>query len=112
MENKRFFTATDVDCDKRIVYEYDSIPAADFLSNKYDIPKNKLFDFLKEHPLGKILGDEVHVTEIDKINENGSIAYFSKIFNDNSIANVFFIRHYQKQGFSAIFQNGIYVLFY
>ena len=76
----QFFTATDVDCDKRIVYEYDSSPAADFLSNKYDIPKNKLFDFLKEHPLGKIFGDEVHITEIDKINENGSIAYFSKIF--------------------------------
>jgi hypothetical protein len=76
----QFFTATDVDCDKRIVYEYDSIPAADFLSNKYDIPKNKLFDFLKEHPLGKIFGDEVHITEIDKINEDGSIAYFTKIF--------------------------------
>ncbi len=76
------YKATDVDCDERAVYEYDSRPAAAVVANALHIPIEDLEDELLMHPVGRTEKGELYITEVDKIHPDGRITYFSRIYNN------------------------------
>lgn len=73
--------ATDVDCDDRVVYEYDYKPAADVLAQALNVELEDLPELLPKHPTGRIAGENIYIAEANKINEDGSISYFSRVYN-------------------------------
>lgn len=75
------FVATDIDCEERRVYEYNNQPAAQILARTLNIPVEQLKDALLSSPMGKIVGDEVFITGTDEVCPDGSITYFSRIYN-------------------------------
>lgn len=78
--------ATDVDCEDRIVYEYNNRPAAEVVSEalKTDVMEHP--DILLSHPMGRILEKEIFITESGKVSKDGSISYFSRIYNHTKMA--------------------------
>ncbi len=80
------FTATDVDCNERIVYEYDGKPAAEAIADALSISVEELNDNLFMHPVGRIDGDEIYIVEAEKIIEDNAIACFARIYNRTKVA--------------------------
>ncbi len=80
-----YFTATDVDCDERVVYEYNNRPAADVMSSLLQVERKKLADELWLHPVGRLSGDEIYIAEPDKLGDDGSISYYSRIYNRSKL---------------------------
>ncbi len=76
-----FFTATSVDCENRIVYEFDEIPAVSYLSEKLCIPKAELIDALHSHPIGRIIDDDIYIIDADSVNEDGSVSFYTRVYN-------------------------------
>ena len=80
-------TATDVDCDERIVYEYNNESAAGLVASTlgmdYEVFKNEVFAF---HPMGRLRGDEVYITAPKEIMPDGSVSYFARIYNYTKLA--------------------------
>lgn len=75
------FMVTDVDCDEQLVYEYDGIPASDQLVNKLGIELDELPALLETHPMGRVVDDEIYITASNAIHDDGSISYYSRIYN-------------------------------
>ena len=75
------FTATYVDCEERLVVEYDNKPATDILAKTLDVPLEKLADNLFQHPMGRLVDGDIYITSADQLFEDGSISYFSRIYN-------------------------------
>ena len=75
------FIATDVDCEERKVYEYDDQPAADVLVKALNVDLEGLPEALLVHPMGRIVDNQIFITESNKIYSDGSISYFSRIYN-------------------------------
>lgn len=75
------FIATDVDCEERKVYEYDDQPAADVLAKALNVDLEDLPEVLPAHPMGRIVNNEIFITESNKIYSDGSISYFSRVYN-------------------------------
>lgn len=80
-KTKYQFTATDVDCEERKVYEYDNIPAADILADTLGVELENLPEEMIKHPMGRIVGENTFITECDKVFPDGSLSYFSRIYN-------------------------------
>lgn len=78
---EHFFTATSVNCEERAVYEYDRRPAAAALSDALNVPMEELSEQLLTHPMGRMLGDDIYITDSEKINEDGMITYYTRIYN-------------------------------
>ena len=83
---KMVVTATDVDCEERVVYDFDGAPAAETLAYKLGVMEDKLAATLAERPLGRIVGDEIYITDMKNIREDGSIEYFARIYNQSKLA--------------------------
>lgn len=77
--------STDVDCEKRIVYEYNNKPAVDALSEAIGVSKEQLPEYLKTHFVGRVENDDLFITEHDQIFEDGSISYYSRIYNRSKV---------------------------
>ena len=75
------FIATDVDCEERKVYEYDDQPAADVLAKALNIDLEELPEALIAHPMGRIMNNQTFITESNRIFPDGSISYYSRIYN-------------------------------
>lgn len=75
------FMVTDVDCDEQLVYEYDGKVAADQLMEKLGVDVDELPSTLDIHPMGRIIDEDVYITAVDKINDDGSICYYARIYN-------------------------------
>ena len=75
------FIATDVDCEERTVYEYDDQPAADVLAKALNVDLEGLPEALLVHPMGRIVDDQIFITECNKVFPDGSISYFSRVYN-------------------------------
>ena len=82
---KHYFTATDVDCDERAVYEYDDIPAAQAVAVALGISVNELNEQLKLHPMGRIEHDEIYITESNCVGDDLEITYYSRIYNRTKV---------------------------
>lgn len=86
---KHQFQVTDVDCDRCIVYEYDNQPAAKALAGSLGVKEEELQKILQTHPMGRIINnddDKIFLIEVMKVNEDGSISYFTHIYNHTIIA--------------------------
>lgn len=77
--------ATYADCEERLVFEYNERPAAIVLAEALGISVKELPEVLYMHPMGRIAGDEIYITEAEKVYEDGSISYFSRIYNQTKI---------------------------
>ncbi len=75
------FTATDVDSEERRVYELNDEPAINVMAAALKIPTEELMDKFENYPLGRILGDEIYITEPDKVFDDGSMTYLARIYN-------------------------------
>lgn len=80
------FSVTDIDVDSRTIYEFDDKPAADVISSALKIPLEDLGENICYHPMGRILENKFYITESDKIFPDGSISYFSQIYNHTKMA--------------------------
>lgn len=76
-----YFSATDVDCEERIVYEFDNQPATEFMSGILGATGKELEDMMVNHPLGRLVNDNIFITQSVKMNDDDSITYFSRVFN-------------------------------
>ena len=83
--NLEFF-ATDIDCDERKVYEFDNKPAVFALSEALKINPPQLKNRLQREPLGRVVKDEIFITGIDEVFPDGSISFFSRIYNHTKMA--------------------------
>lgn len=75
------FIVTDVDCDEQLVYEYDGKIAADQLMEKLNVDVDELPNTLNLHPMGRVFDDDIYITATNKINDDGSICYYTRIYN-------------------------------
>ncbi|SCX18391.1 Uncharacterized conserved protein, contains FIST_N domain [Lachnospiraceae bacterium YSD2013] len=78
-------TATDVDCEDRVVYEFDNMPALVALSAKLNVKLDKVVESLVDHPLGRITGRDIYITEMRGVRSDGSIAYYARIYNQTKL---------------------------
>lgn len=75
------FVATYSDCEERLVMEYDEQPAAEILARTLDVPVINLNENLFQHPMGRVVNGDIYITSAEKVNDDGSISYFSRIYN-------------------------------
>lgn len=81
-----FVTATDVYPEERIVYEYDGEPAANVIAEKLGVSVSALPGILPLHPMGRLVGNDVYISDSDTIGSEGEISYFSQIYNFTKLA--------------------------
>ncbi len=80
------FTVTDVDCERRIIYEFDGRNAAQFLCEKLGIRRDRITDYLAERPLGCMVGDEIYNIAAESVDpESGAIYCDSRVYNRTRI---------------------------
>lgn len=77
----RMVTATDVDCNERKVYEFEYMKAADAIAESSGITKDKLDEYVHKHPLGRLEGDRLYVTDFNQVYPDGSISFYARIYN-------------------------------
>lgn len=75
------FISTDVDCEEQLVYEYDNQPAADILAEVLKTDLTNLEKVLESHPMGRVVDNEIYITESNEIKNDGAISYYARIFN-------------------------------
>ena len=79
------FSVTDVDLDNRRVYEYDGKPAANAFVERLGISRDEIENYLRFHPMGRPLGNKIYITDLNKIMDDGSITYYSQIYNHSKL---------------------------
>lgn len=83
---KNIFTATDVDCENRTVYEYNGEPAAIAIAKALDTDVENLAEVMEGKPMGRVSAGEVYITEARKVNPDYSISYYSQVYNYTKVA--------------------------
>ena len=76
-----YLTATDVECEQRLVYEFNDKPAARILADEFGVPVSELKEYLASHPLGRVVGDKILITDVADVNEDDSVSFYSRIYN-------------------------------
>lgn len=79
------FTATDVNCEEKTVFEYNDNPAVNELAARVGVLPEELPQYFETHYMGRIEKDEVYITALSSINEDKSITYFSRIYNRSKL---------------------------
>ena len=82
---KNKFTATYADCEERLVLEFNGSPAAEVLAKALDVPLENLGENLFQHPMGRIVDGDICITSADQLFDDGSISYFSRIYNQTKV---------------------------
>lgn len=72
--------ATDVECESRMVYEFNEKPAMSLLRNDLGIPKSMLISFMDEHPLGRVIDKDIFIVSARDIIDDG-IQFHGRIYN-------------------------------
>ena len=80
------FTVTRADVVNGIIYELDGHKAAEVLSRALKLPSSELPAAAAMHPVGRVDGDRLFVSEIKSVNPDGSITTYCRIFNQTSLA--------------------------
>ena len=83
--SNHFFTATDVDCDERKVYEFDHKSAAGVYARALKIPEDELSANSFYHPLGRIENGDLGIIGFREQYSDGSLSFFSKIYNQTRV---------------------------
>ncbi|MBR5932465.1 MAG: FIST C-terminal domain-containing protein [Treponema sp.] len=76
------FMVTDVDCEHRVIYEYDNEPAADVLAKSLNLSLEELSNKKCFYPVGRIKGKDIMITSLDRIDPDGSIVCYSRVYNN------------------------------
>ena len=84
-QTKHFFTATDVDCDERKVYEFDHKTATSVVASALAIPEDELASNTFYHPLGRPQDDDFDIIGINEQFRDGSMSFFSRIYNQTRV---------------------------
>ena len=82
---EHFFTATDVDCDARKVYEFDHKPASGVIASAMQIPEDELMVNAFFHPVGRIEDDDLNIIAVNRIDKDKSVSFFSRIYNQTRV---------------------------
>ena len=82
---KHFFTATDVDCDSRKVYEFDHKLATSVVANAMQIPVDELGANSFYHPVGRSENGDVSIISVHELHPDGSMSFFSRIYNQTRV---------------------------
>ncbi len=83
---KHFFTATDVDCDDRKVYEFDHKSARSVMASAMQIPEDELGASAFFHPVGREENDDIGIISVHELNDDGSVSFFSRIYNQTRVS--------------------------
>lgn len=76
-----FFYATDVDCDERIVYEFDHKPAAEAIGDVLSMTAEEFSKQLFFYPMGRMENGDLSIVSERELLENGAIAFYAKMFS-------------------------------
>lgn len=80
-----FFTATDVDCDARKVYEFDHKNATGVVASAMHIAEDELSANSFFHPVGRLENDDLNIIAVKKQFADGSMSFFSRIYNQTRV---------------------------
>lgn len=80
-----FYVATDVDVRNRRVYEFNHQPAAGVVAKSLEVTVDDFSENVFFHPLGKVASDELSVVGFDKVYEDESVSFFSRIYNQTKV---------------------------
>lgn len=84
-ESKHYFTATKVDVENRIVYEYDNRPAAKVTAEALNTTVDELPKYLNDYPLGRIIGSDMYITANQMVTKNNGMLYHARIYNNSKM---------------------------
>ena len=82
----REFSVTKANVEEHTIYELDGHPVSEVLCKALKVPREQLAGALELHPFGRIAGEQVFISEIKSVNEDGSITTYCRIFNQTPIA--------------------------
>ena len=80
-----FFTATDVDCDARKVYEFDHKSATGVVASAMKIPEDELAANSFFHPVGRLEDGDLNIIAVREQFPDGSMTFFSRIYNQTRV---------------------------
>ncbi|MCR5688003.1 MAG: hypothetical protein K6G58_08285 [Lachnospiraceae bacterium] len=80
-----FFTATDVDCDARKVYEFDHKSATSVVASAMHIPEDELAASSFFHPMGRMEDGDLGVIGVREHFEDGSMSFYSRIYKQTRV---------------------------
>lgn len=79
------FMTTSVDVQHRIIRTLDNMPVADVLQKALKCTKEHLPQLLSESPIGRIVGNEIYISDYAGIYDDGSIGWSTRIYNNTKI---------------------------
>lgn len=79
------FLVTDVDVERRVVYELNNEPAADLIAKTLNLSIEELSRELNFHPLGHAYEEGYFISGISRIDPDGSIVCFSRVYNNTRV---------------------------
>ncbi len=88
--------ATKVNIKNRSIIELDGKPVADVYSKEVGIPKNKIVDNVLKNPMGRVVGDQVFISAMKELRENGELLNYKRI-NQNDCIYFLELDDYRKQ---------------
>ncbi|WP_018249957.1 FIST signal transduction protein [Orenia marismortui] len=80
-DSNNIMQVTKVDVEKRVVYEFDGIAATKRYADLLGIKEAELEKKMFLNPLGRIIGNDLFISSPKAINNDGSISFYSRIYN-------------------------------
>lgn len=78
----KYFTVTSMDFEKQTIYKLNGENALEALAKSYNCLPEDTVLLVRDYPLGRIANDDVYLTDILKINSDGSLVMNTKIYNN------------------------------
>ena len=82
----KIITATDVDCKSRIVYEYNGKNALKAISEAMNMTEDEFRECFRKYPMGRLRDNDIDIMSAMKINDDGSINYYARVFSYTKMA--------------------------
>lgn len=76
---------TDIDYKTRTVYEFNGKNAQEYLSQLLKVSKENLKEYFLENPIARNYGNNYYLTQIQNINQDGSIKFYSQVYNQTKL---------------------------
>lgn len=89
------FTVTSIDYEKQIIYTLDNMPAVIALAKSYRCNPKDVSLLLRSYPFGRVTAKKNYLTDIIKINSDGSFFANNSVFN-NTKTHIFKASNYKK----------------
>lgn len=77
----KYFTATDVDCDSKTVYEFSGRPAAAHLASLIGADIPVVARDIARYPIGRIYDDIIYISTGRSVGKDASITFGSTVYN-------------------------------